>query len=228
METIAAPLTSGRPGRLLGEHYPQDSRRSSANSSSPTTRSAASDWRPRPPASISITPRIASPTRRAAALQLADETACAGGSTPCSAATKSTSPRSAPCCTWRCARRAARRSWSTAQTSCPRCTPCWTRWPLCRSRAQRRVERPHGQAHSQCRQHRHRRLGPGPVMAYEALRHYSDRDMTFRFVSNVDGTDFAEATRDLDPAETLFIVSSKTFTTLETMTNAAYGARLGC
>ena len=60
----------------------------------------------------------------------------------------------------------------------------------------------------------------GPVMAYEALRHYSRRDMTFRFVSNVDGTDFAEATRDLDPEETLFIVSSKTFTTLETMTNA--------
>ena len=60
----------------------------------------------------------------------------------------------------------------------------------------------------------------GPVMAYEALRHYSERSMTFRFVSNVDGTDFAEAVRDLDAAETLFIVSSKTFTTLETMTNA--------
>jgi glucose-6-phosphate isomerase len=60
----------------------------------------------------------------------------------------------------------------------------------------------------------------GPVMAYEALRHYSDRAMVFRFVSNVDGTDLAEATRDLDPTETLFIVSSKTFTTLETMTNA--------
>ena len=60
----------------------------------------------------------------------------------------------------------------------------------------------------------------GPVMAYEALRHYSDRDLTVRFVSNVDGTDFVEATRDLDPAETLFIISSKTFTTLETMTNA--------
>jgi glucose-6-phosphate isomerase len=60
----------------------------------------------------------------------------------------------------------------------------------------------------------------GPVMAYEALRDYSRRDMTFRFVSNVDGTDFAEATRDLDPDETLFVVSSKTFTTLETMTNA--------
>ena len=60
----------------------------------------------------------------------------------------------------------------------------------------------------------------GPVMAYEALRHYSDRDMSFRFVSNVDATDFVEATRDLDPAETLFVVCSKTFTTLETMTNA--------
>jgi glucose-6-phosphate isomerase len=60
----------------------------------------------------------------------------------------------------------------------------------------------------------------GPVMAYEALKHYSERTMTFRYVSNVDGTDFAEAVRDLDPAETLFIISSKTFTTLETMTNA--------
>ncbi|MGB8486653.1 MAG: glucose-6-phosphate isomerase [Xanthobacteraceae bacterium] len=60
----------------------------------------------------------------------------------------------------------------------------------------------------------------GPVMAYEALKYYGDRAMTFRFVSNVDGTDFVEATRDLDAAETLFIVSSKTFTTLETMTNA--------
>src|SRR4029078_5856947 len=60
----------------------------------------------------------------------------------------------------------------------------------------------------------------GPVMAYEALRHYTERALNFRFVSNVDGTDFAEAVQDLDPAETLFIVSSKTFTTLETMTNA--------
>ena len=60
----------------------------------------------------------------------------------------------------------------------------------------------------------------GPVMACEALRHYADRNMSFRFVSNIDATDFVEATRDLDPAETLFIVSSKTFTTLETMTNA--------
>ena len=64
----------------------------------------------------------------------------------------------------------------------------------------------------------------GPVMAYEALRDYSQREMVFRFVSNVDGTDFVEATRDLDPAETLFIICSKTFTTLETLTNA-YAAR---
>ncbi len=60
----------------------------------------------------------------------------------------------------------------------------------------------------------------GPVMAYEALKYYTDRSMTCRFVSNVDGTDFAEAVQDLDPSETLFIISSKTFTTLETMTNA--------
>src|SRR5213596_2334678 len=65
----------------------------------------------------------------------------------------------------------------------------------------------------------------GPVMAYEALKHYSDRDMVFRFISNIDGTDFAEATRDLDPAEALFIASSKTFTTLETMTNAQSARR---
>ncbi|MDQ2948322.1 MAG: glucose-6-phosphate isomerase, partial [Acidobacteriota bacterium] len=60
----------------------------------------------------------------------------------------------------------------------------------------------------------------GPVMAYEALKYYSQRDISFRFVSNVDGTDFVEATRDLNPEETLFVICSKTFTTLETMTNA--------
>jgi glucose-6-phosphate isomerase len=67
----------------------------------------------------------------------------------------------------------------------------------------------------------------GPVMAYEALRHYSRRDMTFRFISNIDGTDFVEATRDLDPQETLFVICSKTFTTLETLTNA-HSARAWC
>jgi glucose-6-phosphate isomerase len=63
----------------------------------------------------------------------------------------------------------------------------------------------------------------GPVMAFEALKHYSDRSIAFRFISNIDGTDFTEAVRDLDPSETLFVVSSKTFTTLETMTNARSG-----
>ena len=94
------------------------------------------------------------------------------------------------------------------------------RWRRSPSGPLGRLEGPHRQADPQRDQHRHRRLGPGPVMAYEALRHYSRREMTFRFVSNVDGTDFAETTRDLDPDETLFIISSKTFTTLETMTNA--------
>src|SRR5205809_3533037 len=67
----------------------------------------------------------------------------------------------------------------------------------------------------------------GPSMAYDALRYYSDRNLTMRFVSNIDGNEFVEATRDLDPAETLFIVSSKTFTTLETLTNA-HSARTWC
>src|ERR1700689_1677612 len=67
----------------------------------------------------------------------------------------------------------------------------------------------------------------GPVMAYEALRHYSRPDMTFRFVSNIDGSDMAEALQGLDPAETLFVISSKTFTTLETLTNA-HSARSWC
>ena len=98
---------------------------------------------------------------------------------------------------------------------------------LAASRAQRRMDRSQRHAHSECHQHRHRRLRSRPVMAYEALRHYSQRDMTFRFVSNVDGTDFSEAVRDLDPRETLFIICSKTFTTLETLTNA-HAARAWC
>ena len=107
------------------------------------------------------------------------------------------------------------------RTSCPRFTPCSTRWPTS----------PNGVRSGAWVGHTGKRIRNvvnigiggsdlGPVMAYEALKHYSDRSLTFRFVSNVDGTDFAEATHDLDPAETLFIVASKTFTTLETMTNA--------
>ena len=97
-----------------------------------------------------------------------------------------------------------------------------------RPRPLRALERAHRQADPQRRQHRHRRLGPRPGDGLRgAARTTATATLTFRFVSNVDGTDFAEATRDLDPAETLFIVSSKTFTTLETMTNADDRARLG-
>ena len=97
-----------------------------------------------------------------------------------------------------------------------------TRWPTSPTRVrERRLDRPHRQAHPQRRQHRHRRLRPGPGRwPTRRCATTAERGMTFRFVSNVDGTDFCEATRDLDPAETLFIVSSKTFTTLETLTNA--------
>ena len=113
-----------------------------------------------------------------------------------------------------------RSSW-TAKMWCHKFTPCSTRWPTF----------PTGSASGDWKGHTGKRIRNvinigiggsdlGPVMAYEALKYYSDRAMTFRFVSNVDGTDFVEATRDLDPAETLFVVSSKTFTTLETMTNA--------
>ena len=134
---------------------------------------------------------------------------------------RSTSPRTARCCTSRCGRprergivvdgerrargaRGARRKMAASPSACAAATG-------------------HGHTGKRIRNVINIGIGGsdlGPVMAYEALRHYSQRDMTFRFVSNVDGTDFAEATRDLDPAETLFIVSSKTFTTLETMTNA--------
>ena len=114
-----------------------------------------------------------------------------------------------------------RRSSSTARTSCRRCTRCWTKMAGFADRV--RSGEWKGHTGKPIRNVVNIGIGGsdlGPVMAYEALRHYSERDLTFRFVSNVDGTDFAEATRDLDPAETLFIVSSKTFTTLETMTNA--------
>ena len=105
--------------------------------------------------------------------------------------------------------------------SCRKSTPCSTRW---RQFADR-VRSGAWKGHTGKRIKNIVNIGIGgsdlgPVMAYEALKHYSDRSLTFRFVSNVDGIDFVEATHDLDPAETLFIVSSKTFTTLETMTNA--------
>ena len=138
------------------------------------------------------------------------------------AARRSTSPNAAPCCTWRCARRAAPASRSMATTSCRRSTRCWTRW----RRSPTRVRSGAWRGHTGKRIRNVVNIGIGgsylgPEMAYRALRPFSDRSMTFRFVANVDGADFTEATQDLDAAETLFIISSKTFTTLETMTNAA-------
>ena len=118
---------------------------------------------------------------------------------------------------------AGRRSrwWWTAPTSWRRCTRCSAGWRT----SPRRVRSGEwkGYTGKPIRNVVNVGIGGsdlGPVMAYEALRHYATRDITFRFVSNVDSTDFAEATRDLDPAETLFIISSKTFGTLETLTNA--------
>ena len=139
----------------------------------------------------------------------------------CSAARRSTSPRTAPCCTSRCGAARGARSSSTATNVVPEVHEVLDRMAAFADR----VRGGEWKGHTGKRIRNVVNIGIGgsdlgPVMAYEALRHYSERDMTFRFVSNVDGTDFAEATRDLDPAETLFIVSSKTFTTLETMTNA--------
>ena len=145
-----------------------------------------------------------------------------GGSTPCSAASASTSPRTAPCCTSRCGCRGARRWSSTARTSSREVHEVLDRMAAFADRVRvgewtghtgKRDPRTSSTSGSAART-------SGPVMAYEALRHYTRRDITFRFVSNVDSTDFVEATRDLIRDETLFIISSKTFTTLETMTNA--------
>ena len=194
-----------------------------ARSCSPTIPSAASASPPKPPASTSTTRRTASPTRRCALLLRAGRAnaACASASTRCSAARRSTSPRSAPCCTSRCARRASERIVVDGDDVVPEVHAVLDRMAAFADAV--RSGALAGHTGKRIRNVVNIGIGGsdlGPVMAYEALRHYSERDLTFRFVSNVDGTDFAEATRDLDPGETLFIVCSKTFTTLETLTNA--------
>ena len=139
------------------------------------------------------------------------------------AASTSTSPRTGPCCTWPCARRKGQVDHrGRGRRGAPGARGAGADGALRRPGA--RSGTGSGTPAKPVRNIVNIGIGGsdlGPVMAFEALRHYSQRDLTFRFVSNVDGTDFAEATRDLDPEETLFIVSSKTFTTLETMTNAA-------
>jgi glucose-6-phosphate isomerase len=154
-------------------------------------------------------------------LQLAEESGLRSRIDAMFRGRRSTSPRSGPSCTWPCAPpRGNPLSW-TARTWCPRCMPSSIRWPTFSNRV--RSGEWKGHTGKPIRNVINVGIGGsdlGPVMAYEALRHYSQRNLTFRFVSNIDGTDFAEATRDLDAEETLFIISSKTFTTLETMTNA--------
>ena len=130
-------------------------------------------------------------------------------------------PRIAPCCTWRCGRPEGQSIVVDGEDVVPQVHEVLDRMADFADRVRSGAWK--GHTGKRIRHVINIGIGGsdlGPVMAYEALKAYSARDMTFRFVSNVDGTDFAEATRDLDPAETLFILSSKTFTTLETMTNA--------
>ena len=148
-------------------------------------------------------------------------------STPCSAASASTSRRTVPSCTSRCACPEDSRYWSTGSTSSSRCMRS-----SMRARLQRRVRSANGRATRTSRSATSSTSASagsdlGPVMAYEALRHYARRDLHLPLrLRDVDSTDSVEATRDLEPDETLFIVSSKTFGTLETMT-VALGAAAG-
>ncbi len=210
----------------------------------PGARSSGTPRRSAPPTSASCSPRIPTRgerlTRRGgghlprlleephhrrdaapAARSSPRSAASPSGATRCSPASRSTSPRTAPSSTSRSARRRTSASRSTARTSCRRCTRCSTGCPTSPTASAAASGR--ATPGKPIRNVVNIGIGGsdlGPVMAYEALRFYTQRDLTFRFVSNVDGTDIAEATRDLDPEETLFIVSSKTFTTLETLRNA--------
>ena len=144
------------------------------------------------------------------------------GATRCSAARRSTSPSSAPCCTWRCARRADAKILVDGSDVVPDVHEVLDAMAAFAGRVRSGAWL--GHTGKRIRNVVNIGIGGsylGPEMAYRALRPFSDRSMTFRFVSNVDGADFAEATQGLDAGETLFIISSKTFTTLETMTNAA-------
>ena len=155
-------------------------------------------------------------------LQLAKERGAAKlDGTPCSGVKRSTSPKSEPCCTWPCAPRREQFIVVDGENVVPQVHATLDKMANFSDRVRSGVLL--GHAGKRIRNIINIGIGGsdlGPVMAYEALKHYSDRALTFRFVSNIDGTDFAEAVQDLDPAETLFIISSKTFTTLETMTNA--------
>ena len=200
-------------GRHLREFFAEDPARGEQASA------------PRPlRGSISTTRRTASPTRPCACCSSwPGSRACSSTGQRCSRGSGSTPPRTVRCCTWRCAMLgrslAGRRRGRCGRRGAPGPRPDGRlrQQDLLGFRAWR------GHTGKPVRNIVNIGIGGsdlGPVMAYEALRHYTDRDLTFRFVSNVDSTDFVEATRDLAAEETLFIVSSKTFGTLETLTNA--------
>ena len=170
----------------------------------------------------STTPRTASPTRRAPPARAgATGPGCASGSTRCSAARRSTSPRTARCCTPRCALPKDASIVVDGENVVPEVHAVLRKMADFSERV--RSGQWTGHTGTTIRNVVNIGIGGsdlGPRWPTRRCSDYSRRDMTFRFVSNVDGTDFWECTHDLDPAETLFIVASKTFTTLETLTNA--------
>ena len=225
-----APITESPEWRALDAHFDDDARRPPPRPvrRRPAARRAADRRGRRHLPRLLEAPhhrRDAPPARRAGRARAA----CATASTRCSAARRSTSPRTAPCCTSRCARPRARSIEVDGENVVPAVHAVLRKMADFSERVRcGAVDRPHRQARPQRRQHRHRWLRPRPAHGLRRARATSpQRDMTFRFVSNVDGTDFWEATHDLDPAETLFVVSSKTFTTLETLTNARTRTRRG-
>ncbi len=216
------PLTKRPAWKALQAHYEKARESASAVSlrggsqagKRMTAEAVASPW---------ITRRIASPTKpSSSSCNWPKSPACEAGSTPCSRGREDQRHGEAGRrCTWPCERREGQSILVDGVNVVPEVHAVLDKM----ADFSNRVRSGAWKGHTGKRIRNVINIGIGgsdlgPVMAYEALKHYSDRAMTFRFVSNLDGTDFAEAVRDLDPAETLFIVSSKTFTTLETMTNA--------
>ena len=191
-------------------------------SCSPPTPDAAPDTRSRSAICTSTTPSTWSPTRRCGCCaSWPPRPTCSGCGTPCSAARRSTRPRTARCCTPRCAPRVTRSIEVDGENVVPAVHAVLDKM----AGFAERVRSGEWTGHTGKRIKNVVNIGIGgsdlgPAMAYEVLRSFTDRDLTVRFVSNVDGADLHEAVRDLDPAETLFVIASKTFTTIETITNA--------
>ena len=218
---VAGPLTQRPAWNELSAHSRRSASSTSGSSFRPT-RNGAGEWQPRRPASTSIIPKTGSLTKRLSSSSgWRRSPIYASGSTPCFAVRRLTPPKTVRCCMWRSGAARGTSIFVDGHDVVPDVHDVLDRMAdFCD-----RVRGGAWTGHTGKRIRNVINIGIGgsdlgPVMAYEALKYYSDRAMAFRFVSNVDGTDFAEAVHDFDPAETLFVVSSKTFTTLETMTNA--------